>query len=215
MTDWYRRTTWSERDRADFFERLKRARGSSSKAQYLRIQASHLQEVGEPSCVRAALELLELMVADYPEAIQLAQAHKQRAECLIDLGDRNAALVAYRDALDAERKLPNVRTDAHIGFGELVLDLEREDLYPEALSVLDEFGTDEPFPIQRYRLFAVRALVCERLGQLPEARQCAEHALDAAAATESPFRYRRRLGLVADQDSDTHGRLLALVGRAH
>src|SRR5689334_20933906 len=85
---------------AEFFERLKRARGSGSKAQYLRIQALHLQQVGEPACLRAALELLQLMVADYPEAIQLAQAHKQRAECLIAVGERDSGLLAYRDSLD-------------------------------------------------------------------------------------------------------------------
>lgn len=215
MTDWFRRTTWSEVDRAEFFERLKRARGSGSKAQYLRIQALHLQQVGEPACLRAALELLQLMVADYPEAIQLAQAHKQRAECLIAVGERDSGLLAYRDSLDAERKLPNVRTDAYIGFGELVMELGREDFYREVLDVMNEFGTDEPFPIQRYRSFAVRALAYEQLGQLQEARRCAESALDAAAATESPFRYHRRLGLVANQDTDVHGRLVALAGRAH
>jgi hypothetical protein len=158
---------------------------------------------------------LDLLIADYPEPIQLAQAHAQRAECLSALGEADAGLVAYREALDTERKHPNVKTDAYIGFGELALELAHDDLYHEALSVLDEFGGDEALPIFRYRSFAVRALVVERLGDVTAARRYAEYALDAAAATESRFRYHRKLGLVADQETDTHARLLALAGSTH
>lgn len=193
---------------------MKRSRGSG-KAQYLRIQAGHLHELGEASSLRAALELLDLLIAEYPEPIQLAQAHAQRAECWSALGEGDAGLVAYREALDAERKLPNVKTNAYIGFGELAIDLAREDLYPEALSALDEFGGEEAFPILRYRSCAVRALMCERLGRVAEARRHAESALEAAAATESTFRYHRKLGLVTNQETDTHRRLLALAGRTH
>jgi hypothetical protein len=45
-TEWFRRTTWTPEDEASFRARLKRSRGSFHKAQYLRIQAEHLQEVG-------------------------------------------------------------------------------------------------------------------------------------------------------------------------
>jgi hypothetical protein len=58
-TDWFRKTSWSETDQADFFARLKRSRGASNKAQYLRIQASHLEGVGSPGLLRASLTLLD------------------------------------------------------------------------------------------------------------------------------------------------------------
>lgn len=186
-----------------------------TKAQYLRIQAWHLQETGEHACVRAALELLDRMLADFPEIGQLAHAHGQRAECLDALGHREHALDAYRDSLEAQRKLPSVRTDAYLGFVELILALGREELYGEVTTVLNEFGTNEVFPRQRYRSFAVRALVSERLGDLEEARRYAELALEAAAATESPFRNHRRVGLVGDPDPGFEARLLSLARRAH
>jgi hypothetical protein len=44
--DWYRKTTWSEADQADFFARFKRSRTPYNKAQYLRIQANYLEGVG-------------------------------------------------------------------------------------------------------------------------------------------------------------------------
>jgi tetratricopeptide (TPR) repeat protein len=215
MSDWFRKITWTESDRADFFARLARARGAYQKAQYLRIQAVHLQHTGQLESVRAALELLDILIADYPEPSEIASAHMQRGECLSTLGDPDAGLTAHREALAAERKMRTIKTDAYLGFGELVLYLERTDLYPEALSILDEFGGAEWFPVQRYRSAALRAIVFEHLGQLAEAREFAERALVAAAATESPFRYHRALGLVTDTGTELHGRLLALAGRTH
>src|SRR5947208_1540607 len=186
MDDWFRKTTWNEADRAEFFARLRRARGAFHKAQYLRIQARHLQQTGQRESVSAALELLDLLLADYPEPTQLASAHLQRGESLCVLGDRNGGLAAHRDALAAERRFRGVKTEAYLGFGELVLELERVDLYQEVLSILDEFGGAAVFPVQQYRAAAVRALVFERLGRIEEAREFAERAIDAAAATESP-----------------------------
>jgi hypothetical protein len=42
--EWFRRTTGTDADRKDFSARLKRRRGASRKAQYLRLQALHLAE---------------------------------------------------------------------------------------------------------------------------------------------------------------------------
>src|SRR6185312_4454064 len=105
MSDWFRKITWTESDRADFFARLARARGATHKAQYLRIQAVHLQHTGHLESVRAALELLDILIADHPEPTQLALAHMQRGECLSTLGDHDAGLTAHREALAAERML--------------------------------------------------------------------------------------------------------------
>jgi hypothetical protein len=42
MIEWYRNTEWGKEIEDTFELKLKRARGGSSKAQYLRIQASYL-----------------------------------------------------------------------------------------------------------------------------------------------------------------------------
>lgn len=215
MTEWFRRTTWTEQDRAEFFARLKRSRSVFHKAQYLRIQAAHLCQVGDTPCLRAALDLVDLMLAEYPDTAQLAAAHAQRATCLVALGERAAALVAYRNAVDTERRVRGIRPGAYIGFAELVVELERDDLYAEVLSLLNEHASDEPFPLQRYRSSAVRAFIAERQGRHAEAQGHALAALDAAAETQSPMRYHRSLGLVTDRDSTAYARLLALAGRTH
>ena len=93
--EWYRRTTWTPDDKADFEAHLKRSRTSFHKAQYLRIQAVHLQQVGTDSMLHAAMELLDRMIRDYPEASQLSSAWQQRGQCLVDLGRHHDAIEAF------------------------------------------------------------------------------------------------------------------------
>jgi hypothetical protein len=71
--DWYRKKTWGPRARKSFFERLNRSRNSYNKAQYARIQALYLQQTGKQELVRAALELLDLLLEKCHEPLRLAQ----------------------------------------------------------------------------------------------------------------------------------------------
>ncbi|MGH7352381.1 MAG: tetratricopeptide repeat protein [Candidatus Methylomirabilales bacterium] len=212
-SEWYRRTTWTKDDQADFEARLARAR-KQNRAQYLRIQASHLMEAANPALTSAALELLNRMLAEYPSDIQVAQAHAQRAECHIRLEELDKAIEAFRCALAREREFPNVRTTAWLDFGWLVVDRGLRQLYDEALRVLTELKDTMPFPVQRYKFHAIRALVAAERGALADAREEAKQALEAGRATRSGFRYHPTLGLVRDTGSDIHSRLEALARSA-
>ncbi|HEX6535036.1 MAG TPA: hypothetical protein VF041_10580 [Gemmatimonadaceae bacterium] len=210
-TDWFRRTTWTPDDRADFEARLAKSRTPFHKSQRLRIQASHLHGVGTRELTGAALGLLDRVVADFPEPTQLANAHLQRAECLIDLGRPEEALDAYRRALDSQRQLPTVRNDAYLGFAELVLALRRDALYDEVLAVLDEFDADPVFPVQRYRMAASRSRLADARGDRRAAGEWARRALAAVARSESPFRHHEKLGLVDTVEPDVFARLTELA----
>jgi tetratricopeptide (TPR) repeat protein len=123
-TEWFRRTTWSDADREDFNAHLKRSRGAGNKAQYLRIQAGHLADGGHHA---AAIELLDRLFAEFPQRIELAQAHAQKTDSLAKLGQLKAAIQEYRSALQAERDLPNIRTNAWLDFGWLVVEKQLTD----------------------------------------------------------------------------------------
>lgn len=191
--------------------RLRRSRSSFHKAQYLRIQAWHLEQVAQPIELAAAIALLDMLIHDYPDASQLAQARQQRARCFAVTGRTAEALEEYRAALDAERAFPHLIIHAYIEFGELVLASGRRDLLEEALSILAP-RPKESFPVARYRRCAVAALLNEELGCLSYARVHAIAALSAAAMTESPFRYHRHLGLVRELDASIQARLWRLAG---
>jgi tetratricopeptide (TPR) repeat protein len=112
--DWYRRTTWSEADRSEFFARLKRSRGSFHKAQYLTIQAIHLQENG---LYNDALTLLQIVQEQYGEEYR-TKALRLRAECLWAVGEPRASFDAYLEALASQKKFPNIICGAALSFAE-------------------------------------------------------------------------------------------------
>jgi hypothetical protein len=118
--DWFRRLTWTGADRTEFSGRLRRARTAFHKAQYLRIQALHLERDATPPQPKAALELLDQLLRDYPEPSQLSLALEQRARCLAVLGRGEEALVTSRHALEAEASNRGIVGHAYLEFAELV-----------------------------------------------------------------------------------------------
>ena len=209
--EWFRRTTWTPSDEAAFMARLGRSRTEFHRAQYLRIQAHHLAETGDPTLILPALRLLDLLVSAHPDHSQLALAHHQRAQCLVDLGRLPEAIEAFRASMSAQRTLRSIASNAHLDFGELVCALQRTDLYEEVAEAIAEFGAGTPFPVHRYKYAAVRAVLAEARGEFPAATEHAREALAAAAATESPFRRHRSLGLVQFVDPLLLERLRALA----
>lgn len=210
-TEWFRRTTWSDVDREDFNARLNRSRGASNKAQYLRLQALHLGQVGHHT---GAIELLDRLFTEFPEKSQLAQAHAQKAESLARIGQTEAAISEYRAALQAERDFPNVRTNAWLDFGWFVLEMQLTPLYDEIVKVTKEFREKVglQFPATEYRYAAIQALLADYHGDKEQARQFAQQALAEASKDHSGFRYHPTVGLVGSEHETFANRLRILAG---
>ncbi len=209
--DWYRRSTWTDRDREEFNDRLRRSRGAGNKAQYLRIQAGYLAEAGLPA---EAIELLDRMFSEFPERIQLGEAHLQKAECLGKLGQIAQAIQEFRSALQAQRDIPNVQSKAWVIFPWFVVEYQLTELYDEATAVLEEFRDDSwpAFPDIRYRYCVVHSLVAEAYGDLPTAREYAIQALAEAAKDNSGLRYHPTIGLVGSLGNRFEKKLRSLAG---
>jgi tetratricopeptide (TPR) repeat protein len=210
--DWFRRKTWTEADRKEFFVRLQRSRGADRKAQYLRIQAVELLSTPTSEGVAAAFELTEILLRDYPERSELALAHKIRGECFEANGKFCEAIEEYRHSMQAQRDYPNSLTGVHLSFACLIAIKELRDQYQEALSVLAEFGKRDDFlPYLQYQSCGARALIYSRIGDHTAARHWAELALQAASAQHSGLRYHPKLGLVAEIDRQLHARLTEIA----
>lgn len=208
--DWFRRTSWSEHDQREFERRLQHAR-VHSRAQYLRIQAVHLAEAGNAELLQASIRLADRMLAEYPDDWQVAWVHELRAECYDRSGDMSRAVQCYRQALEAERRRPDVRSNAWLGFGWLAIRHGLTSRYAEAEALLEEFATEIPFPNQRYRFHSIRAISAAHKGCSTTAQVEAALALKAAAAMHSGFRYHPTVGLVSDASDEVRPRLAALV----
>lgn len=200
--DWYRNTTWTEDIRKSFFDRLGRSRTTYNKAQYARIQASHLRETGKKQNIQAAIELLNLMIKQWPEPSQLATAYLQKALCFEDLGMNKPAIEAYRKSVKAEEESKKLRVGACLHFGWFVIAHGLKKYYDEVLSSIENNETLKeitPFliwPIYRYKFSAIFAVILKSKGEKEAAQRFAVRALEAMDIKESPFRYHKKEGLV-------------------
>ena len=210
--DWFRRSTWSAADQEDFFARLKRSRTTGNKAQYLRIQAVHLAEAGLHT---EAVKLLNLMFREYPERIQVAAAHRQKAECLVQLGQPDGAISEFRSSLQCQREFPNVETGGWLEFPWFIVQCQLSDMYDEALSILEEFGAESKltFPEERYKYCTIRAIIADARNDMQTAKDFSNAALQNASSQHSGFRYHPQIGLVRKFDNEIHERLVELADR--
>jgi tetratricopeptide (TPR) repeat protein len=209
-TEWFRRTTWSAADREEFNASLMRSRGDGNKAQYLRIQAAHLAEAGQ---YVGAIELLDRLFAEFPERVEMAPAHAQKAESLAKMGQIQAAVQEYRTALQSERDFPTVRTNAWLDFGWLVLEQQLTQLYDEVARVLEEFCGEGGLrlPMIEYRYATLQSLLADARGEKNRAREFARQALAEAAKDHSGLRYHATVGLVGSERNTFANRLRALA----
>lgn len=205
--DWYRRSTWTAAQREEFFHRLARCR-AHNRSLYLRIQAACLQ-AAQPD---TALELLDHLLAHYPDRDMLAGAHLDRARCLEMLDRLLEARLAYRAAIAAERDATGSRASAARGFGMFCVRRRLRSLYREAIAALDEFERTHPshFASDQYQACAIRALVAQDEGQIAVARTMAAKALAAARAREPGRRQSPPTGM--EPDPAIHRRLELLAG---
>lgn len=206
--EWFRRTRWTDADQAEFFARLERSRSLYHKSQYVRIQASHLQQAG---LIQESLQLLQRLHAEWPDPSQLAAACAQEAQCHILMGSIDLAIDAYRRSLESERQHGG-GSNAHIEFAWLIATRELAECYDEALRALSEASLPPLFPIDQYRAAGALALILGATGDPESAKRFARVAIEAASKDDSGLRHHKRLGLVANPDQRIYDRLSRMAG---
>ena len=209
--NWFRKTTWTAKDQEEFWTRHRRSRGNYNKSQYLRIQASHLAQTGEPALLDAAMELLNRSLDEFPEPSQLSCHLMQRGDIFLRRGQIDEALGEFRAAISRERVYPSARTQCWISFGWVASVHRRVELFDEVEKVISERCKDALFRIDFYRMHAIHAMIAMLRGDRICARQHAEAALREATKTHSGFRYHSKLGLVNDTDSVVRKQLEELL----
>ena len=215
--DWYRNTTWTEEVRKAFFDRLGRSRTTYNKAQYARIQANYLWETGKKKHVRAAIELLDLMIKEWPEPTELACAYIQKARCLEGLGKNKEAIEAYLESMKVEVESKKIRVGACLHFGWFVITQGLKKHYDEVFSSIKDDETLkqlEPFliwPDYQFKFAAIYAIILSSKGETEEAQRFALKALNAASRKKSPFSYHKNAGLVTKPDKRVMKQLKKIV----
>ena len=201
MTDdrWFRNKSWDPDIAAAFEEKLRRAR---RKGQYLRIQASYLAQAHP----QVALELLDRYFA-LGDDFDQAQAHVDRAQAYLAIGQVEDAFASYEAALRREEEFPNLRTGAYLELPYQIALQGAAHRYDQAIALLSQAGERLLFPVDHFVFHATKAIIFSAQGNLGDARTEASPALEAASRDHSGFRYHPGVGLV----SDKHANALALL----
>jgi tetratricopeptide (TPR) repeat protein len=205
--EWFRRTTWTAAGREAFFARLARSRTRYHKAQYLRVQAYTLMQAGLKD---VALQLLDLLVSEYPEESQLALAHEHRGTILGARGDVSAAIEAFAAGNEAERKYPNIHTRCSLMLALLVVEEGIVERYGDAAAAVDSYVSNNPdflLPVDAYHVNVVHAALAKQERRDAAAKRFAERALAASEAQSGPFHRYPKIGLVGNAISKLHSRL--------
>ncbi len=210
--DWYRKTTWSEEDKALFYKRLNRSRTDYNKAQYLKIQAHYLQKA-KPPFYSEAIDLINYLLEHYPHPSHLASAYMQKAQCLDALGDISRAKDAYLLALIAEETPSGIKTTAPLEFAMFVVRHSLKDLYGKVFDILtqDKIKMLTLFPVGQYKACAALAIIADETGNKHEARKFAQKALDSAQVKDTGLKYHPTVGLVRDRGRKIQKRLEKIV----
>jgi len=196
--EWFRKTTWTESDREDFFAHLERSR-KTSRAQYLRIQALYLYETKSLNEIEVALELCNLALVDYSEQVELASVLGQKAMCFNKLGKLQEAEETFFLAIGAMRAFRHMRPQVPFSFGLFVIEHKISRLYQEVLMILDEFESITDgivFPSTVYYFCGIKAIILYRENYPKEARLYATEAIKASEKQYSGLSRHPKFGLV-------------------
>ena len=200
--EWFRNTSWNELVASAFESKLKRSR---DKSQYLCLQAYHLAGT-HPS---VALDLLDRYFSLGKESFHAA-AHLNRATAYLALGDTEAAIQSYEQAVKHELSHPGHITSARLDLPYLIAVENLLQHFDRALVVLDIAGANLVFPVQRFMFHASKAIILAHRKSFDAARVEARLALEAASLDQSGFRRHPKLGLVSDKHAKALSKLRGL-----
>lgn len=200
MSDWFRKKTWAKDDEEHFFTKLARAR-KDGRAQYLKIQAIELLYTKDNKLLNIAKELLQKVLDDYPDNnLEKSSVYETFGDIFLLEKNIEKAIEYYRKAIDFEKVYPNVKTNSDIIYSELIIKNQLTNEYLNVEKILEEKISGLLFPIDKYKVFSMLAILNYYNSNIQTAKEYALLANENAQAETSGLRYHKHLGIVSERD---------------
>ncbi|WP_289657900.1 hypothetical protein [Flavobacterium panacagri] len=200
MSDWYRKKTWTKEDEEHFFSKLARAR-KDGRAQYLKIQAIVLVETKEPELLNIAKELLQKILDEYPnDNFNKSSVYNTFGEIFSLEKNIEKSLQYYKKSIDFEEVYPNVQTGSYLGYSELIIKNQLTHEYLNVEKILEDKISGLLFPIEKYKVFSILAILNYHNSKKEIAKEFAKLANENAQTETSGLRYHKHLGIVSERD---------------
>ena len=198
--EWYRKTNWTKDDENDFFLKLKRAQ-KYNRPQYLRIQAATLYSTNNNELLDASLSLLKKYFDEYPDnKFERSSSFNLMGDIYCKMGKYEAAFEHYKNAIDFEIIYPQVTTDAYLKYSELVVQLNKTELFENVKELLLDRTKELDFPKDKYIKNAILSIIYKNKNNSERANYYRNLAEEAAHAENSDLRWHKKLGLVNNRN---------------
>jgi tetratricopeptide (TPR) repeat protein len=200
MSDWFRKKTWAKDDEEHFFTKLSRAR-KNGRPQYLKIQAIELLYTKDNKLLNIAKELLQKVLDDYPDNnLEKSSVYKTFGDIFLLEKNLEKAIEYYRKAIDFEKVYPNVKTNSDIIYSKLIIKNQLTNEYFNVEKILEEKISGLLFPIDKYKVFSMLAILNYYNSNIQTAKEYALLANENAQAETSGLSYHKHLGIVSERD---------------
>lgn len=202
-TDWFRKQTWTEEDKQEFFLKLKRVRDKGMQAQYIKLKAGALAYTKDFRLMQNAEDLLHYLFTKYPEDKgEKSQALHMLGDIYKFRGDNQQALDYYKQAIDFEEIFPHSITNAYSDYAILAVKTGRTDLYDTVEEILSKgrYESYNIFPIANYRKYSILSIISKHKNDTEKAKYYADLANENAEMQQSGFNNHKTLGLVQKRD---------------
>jgi hypothetical protein len=194
--DWFRSESWDAAAQELFAAKLARSRTPFHRAQYLRIQGLTLVETRDRRRVEAGRELLERVLAEYPdEVMEVAGAHFALGESFVHGRDHERAVAHLRTCLDLETGR-HFRHGTELLLAETLIAVDDGSQLDEASQLLDASERHAVFGSEFWRIEVARARLLARAADRTRAADHARSALELLEPDKPAFPRHPTVGLI-------------------
>jgi tetratricopeptide (TPR) repeat protein len=198
--EWYRNNLWHEAIATEFETRLRRARGSDSKAQYLKLQACHLLFVPDAEVQAIGINLLHKLFADYAsEIMEVVGGYDALGEYYLKQENWQKAEYYFRLVIShfGTPYIQKTHKRTELKLAEALLKSGSKEALTEAYQLISAFPENELHLNNHLFYFhQLAALVYAALNKASEAKEYARQAIELACITEPQFARHKTVGLV-------------------
>ena len=199
--EWYRKSTWSETDEAEFYEKLSKAR-KYNRAEYIKIQASTLINTENAKLLNDAEILLNKIIDEYPnEKSEMSSTLNALGRIYQIRNNFDKAIGYFRESLNFEKLYPNVITNSYLNFSELIVKNQKKEDYDYVQILLLKEVPESLFPVVKYKGYSLLSIINANNGNFQKAKEYEKLAEENANATTTNLRYHKYLGIVKKRDS--------------
>lgn len=200
--DWYRNTSWNKEIEEAFENRLKRSRGDFHKAQYLRIQASHLLHSSNAKIQEKGIELMKRVISSYPNENDSVFANEQLGDFYFSKSDFESAEKYFEIVIEyysQTKSRSGTSSLADLKLCEIILLTNQKEKFEKAYNFFNNFeklGGRLLLNSDKFYYGNVRASLCYEMKKYEEASAFAKQALEITKITEPQFSKHKTVGLV-------------------